>query len=61
MSGGANTLAAALVAELDDDALDLLAERLAPRLEARLGGQPDGEVGRWLTPTGAARYLGLTP
>ncbi len=34
-----DTLAAALLAELDDAALDALAERLAPRLAYRLGAR----------------------
>ena len=61
-TAGSDTLAAAIVAGLDDDALDALAERLAPRLEARLGRGPGAEVGpeHWMTPTDAARYLGLT-
>ncbi len=58
----AGTLAAAIVVGLDDDALDALAERLAPRLEARLGRRPAAGVGaeHWMTPADAARYLGLT-
>ncbi len=59
---GANTLAAALLSELDDDALDALAERLAPRLEARFGHRPGTEASgdRWLTTAEAADYLGMT-
>jgi excisionase family DNA binding protein len=52
-------IAAALVAELDDAALDTLAERLAPRLARRLpvaAPEPDG----WLDTKGAASYLGIT-
>ena len=44
----------ALLAELDDQALDVLADRLAPRLAARLGettGRP------WLNAEQAAEYL----
>jgi excisionase family DNA binding protein len=46
----------ALLAELDDDALDALAEMLAPRLADRLnvGASP------WLNTEGAAQYLGCT-
>lgn len=51
-------LAAALVASLDDAALDWLAERLAPRILARVPRQePDG----WLDTKQAAEYLGITP
>ena len=53
-------LATALLAELDDDALDLLAERLAPRLEGRLCSRPT-DADRWLTTGEAAEYLGTTP
>ena len=56
-----NGLAAALLAELDDEALDELAERLAPRLAGRLGpadAQPSGD--RWLDARAAAAYLGLS-
>jgi excisionase family DNA binding protein len=45
----------ALLAELDDDALDALAERLAPRLAARLG-QSEADSG-WLHVAGAAEYV----
>jgi excisionase family DNA binding protein len=44
----------ALLAELDDDALDALAESLAPRLAARLG-QVDPVP--WLDVAAAAAYL----
>ena len=58
----ADTLAAALIAGLDDDALDALAERLAPRLEGRIGRRLEPEVGadRWMTTADAAGYLGMT-
>jgi len=50
-----STLAKALLAELDDTALDALAERLAPRLAGRLG-QSNHDDG-WLDITTAAAYL----
>jgi excisionase family DNA binding protein len=46
------TLIDVLLAELDDAALDVLAERLAPRLAARSLGQSP-----WLNAVDAARYL----
>ena len=49
-------LATVLLAELDDDALDALAERLAPRLAGRLAPAED----RWLTAADAGHYLGVT-
>lgn len=52
-------LAAALLDALDDDALDVLAERLAPHLADRLATEaprPDG----WLDTRGAAAYLGIS-
>ena len=51
-------LAAALVAELDDAALDALAEKLAPRLLGRLAPSagPDG----WLDAKSAAAYLSIS-
>jgi len=56
-----DTLAAAIVAGLDDDALDTLAERLAPRLEARLGRTPgEASADRWMTTAEAADSLGIT-
>ncbi len=53
-------LAAALVDGLDEDALDRLAERLAPRLAGRV---PAGrtEPDRWLTTREAAAYIGRSP
>lgn len=48
-------LACAIVAELDDQALDELAARLAPRL-ARADEPRDG----YLAPEAAAAYLGLS-
>lgn len=54
-------LAAALVDALDDDALDALAERLAPRLEARFAtSKAKGGPDRWMTTAEAADYLGMT-
>ncbi len=60
---GADTLAAAIIARLDDDALDALAERLAPRLEGLFGRSPvpTADPDRWLTTAEAADYLGMTP
>ena len=52
-------LAAALVASLDDPALDALADLLAPKLEARLKPAQAGEDG-WLDAKRAAAYLGLS-
>jgi len=53
------TLAEALLAELDDAALDLLAERLAPRLAERL--RPSSEADGWLNVEQSAAYLGCSP
>ena len=54
-------LARALLAELDDATLDVLAERLAPRLAHRLdGGRAATEAGEWLNPAAAARHLGVS-
>lgn len=50
-------LAAALVAQLDDDALAELATRLAPFLPQPAPADRDG----WLTTREAAKYLGITP
>ncbi len=52
-------LAEALLDSLDDDALDRLAEQLAPRLGDRLAGAPEGDAG-YLAPEAAAGYLGVT-
>ena len=49
-------LGIALVESLDEAALDLLAERLAPRIAERLVGGDD----RWLSTKEAANYLGLS-
>ena len=50
-----SALAAALLAELDDAALDALAEALLPRLAARLGQSQSASP--WLSAEDAARYL----
>ena len=50
-----SALAAALLAELDDAALDALAEALLPRLAARLGQNQSASP--WLSAEDAARYL----
>jgi excisionase family DNA binding protein len=54
-----SSLAAALLAELDDQALDVLAERLAPLLADRLA-QRDG-LPAWLDTKAAALYLSCSP
>jgi excisionase family DNA binding protein len=49
-------LARALIAELDDETLDRLAELLAPRIAGRLNA---GDDGSWLRGAGAiAAYIG---
>jgi excisionase family DNA binding protein len=45
-----------LIAELTPDQLDLLAERLAPRLLSRMAAAPT-EHGAWLSTKQAAEYL----
>jgi excisionase family DNA binding protein len=50
-----SAIAKALLAELDGEALDALAELLAPRLAARLG-QRDAAPS-WLDAAGAAEHL----
>jgi excisionase family DNA binding protein len=45
---------AALLAELDDDALDRLAALLAPRIEARIGARPKGP---WLDARECAAHI----
>ena len=50
-------IALALIDALDDDALDVLAVRLAPRLVARLP-TPNYDDG-WIDSREAARYVGL--
>lgn len=51
-------LAAALLAELDDDALDALAKKLVPLLLPHLSS-PEPMSG-WLRPAAAADHLGVT-
>jgi excisionase family DNA binding protein len=53
-----SAFATALLAELDDMALDALADLLAPKLAARL--QPDERAGPYLNAQEAARYLACT-
>lgn len=52
-------LAGAIVAALDDPALDALADLLAPKLEARLKPAQSVEDG-WLDAKRAAAYVGLS-
>jgi hypothetical protein len=52
-------LAGALVASLDDPALDALADLLAPKLEQRLKPATEADDG-WLDAKRAAAYLGLS-
>jgi excisionase family DNA binding protein len=54
---GMSQLAAALIAQLDDDALAELAARLGPFL---LRAEP-AEGDRWLNTRQAAEYLGISP
>lgn len=54
-------LAAALIASLDAEALDALAERLAPRLAGSLAAGTGPEPDRWLTTREAAGYIGRSP
>lgn len=53
-----NTLANALLAELDDDALDLLAEKLVPRIAERI--RPVQTEDGWMNAKQAAEYLGIS-
>jgi len=50
-----SALASALLAELDDDALDALADALFPRLAAKLGAHLGSTP--WLSAADAARHL----
>ncbi len=52
-------LARAMPASLDDEALDSLAERLAPRLARRLESVPHPSD-EWLTAKAAAQHLGIS-
>jgi len=54
-----SALARALLAELDDDALDALADALAPRLQRRLDVAAPVADG-WLDTAAAANYLGVS-
>ena len=53
-------LGTAIVSGLDEAALDLLAERLGPRLESRPRDTAPTED-RWMAPAAAADYLGVKP
>lgn len=53
-------LAQALLDSLDDQALDSLADLLAPRLEARRA-TPTPAEDRWMTTAEAAAHIGRTP
>jgi excisionase family DNA binding protein len=57
VAGGVSALARALVAELDEGALDELARALAPRVAALAG--PQTHEG-YLAPEAAAAYLGVS-
>jgi excisionase family DNA binding protein len=50
-----NALAAVLLAEMDDEALATLADRLAPILATRIG--QDEQAFSWLDVEGAAKHL----
>ncbi len=60
MSGPGESLAASLVAALDEPALDALAERLTPRLQARLAAELRSDPDEWLGSRQAAVHLGMT-
>ncbi len=54
-------LARALVLSLDDEALDLLVDRLAPRIQERLRDRADRDISdEWLDSKRAAAYLGVS-
>jgi excisionase family DNA binding protein len=53
-------IALALIAALDDKALDLLAERLESRLATRMGAGCS-TTDRWLSTREAAQHLGMHP
>jgi excisionase family DNA binding protein len=50
-----SALLSALIAELDDETLAILADRLAPLIASRLNDRDEGS--RWLNAEDAARYL----
>ena len=50
-----NVLAAALLADMDDETLAWLADRLAPILASKI--RPDDQAGPWLDVDGAAHHL----
>lgn len=54
-----DALARAVLEALDEDALDALAERLAPRIAARLAGPREDGGDRWMTTAQAAGYIGV--
>jgi excisionase family DNA binding protein len=54
-------LGRALILSLDDEALDLLVDRLAPRIQARVRHQADANLSdKWLDSKRAAAYLGVS-
>jgi excisionase family DNA binding protein len=54
-------LALALLDQLDESALVLLAERLAPHLQRILDARPTGSGDGWFNTAQAADYLGCSP
>lgn len=54
------SIAVALIAELDNDALALLADRLGPLLPRNLRDTDASAPDRWMGTAQAAEYLGLT-
>ena len=55
-----DALARAVLEALDDDALDHLAEQLAPRIAGSLAPRADDPQDGYLAPEAAGRYLGVT-
>jgi excisionase family DNA binding protein len=55
---GSPAIAHALIDALDDDALEILAAKLAPKLAQRLPAPPADDG--WIDTKQAARYLGIT-
>lgn len=53
------SLARAIFAELDNDALEDLAARLVPLLAERLRTEPFDDDRRWMSTKQAAEYLGI--